>query len=127
DQRYRILADYDLNLKIFEDSSLKSFFIDKTVSLFCSDGISNRTIDYAFFSERKDYFINYCGFLRTDKRLAKYYFFIGVTLVLKRKFKAGASSILHAIIFGKNRFYYFSLAVDFILSLVGIRKKYKYV
>jgi len=126
-QRYKILADYDLNLKIFEDSSIHKIYIDKTISLFSGDGISKRTIDYAFFSEKKEYLINHCKVLRTDKRMAKYYFFIGVTLVLKQKYKVGALSILHAIIFSKKRFYYFSLTVDFILGMVGIRKKYKYV
>lgn len=126
-QRYKILADYDLNLKIFGDQSLQKMFIDIPVSIFGNNGISNRTIDYNFFSEKKEYFINQCKILPTDKRLAKYYFFTGVVLISKKSFKAGTANIFHSIIFTQNRFYYFLLTIDFILGLFGIRKKYKYV
>ncbi len=126
-QQYRILADYDLNLKIFEDSSLQKRFVTNTVSSFCNSGISNRTIDYRFFSEKKDYFINQRKFSKTDKRIAKYYFYSGVALVLKKNFRAGSANIFHAIIFSQNRFYYLMMTLDFILSMLWIRKKYKYV
>jgi glycosyltransferase involved in cell wall biosynthesis len=126
-QQYKILADYDLNLKIFEDSSLQKKFVTNTVSSFCNNGISNRTIDYKFFSEKKDYFIKQQKLLKTDKRIAKYYFYSGVALVLKKNFRTGSANIFHAIIFSQNRFYYLMLTLDFILSMLGIRKKYKYV
>ena len=127
DLRYKILADYDLHLKIFGDQSLQKMFIDIPVSIFGNKGISNRTIDYNFFSEKKEYFINQCKILPTDKRLAKYFFFTGVALISKKSFKEGTANIFHSIIFSQNRFYYFLLTIDFILGLFGIRKKYKYV
>lgn len=127
DQRYKILADYDLNLKIFEDQSLQKVFMNIPISLFCNNGISNRTIDYNFFSEKKNHFINHCQLLPTDKKLAKYYFYIGVALVLKKDFRVGVANIFHSIIFSQNKFYYFMLTIDFILGLLGIGKKYKYV
>lgn len=124
---YKILADYDLNLRIFEDQDLQKRFINHTVSSFCSNGISNRTIDYSFFKEKKEYFINHCKLSSKDKRLAKYYFFTGVALVLKKNLGKGAGNICHAIIFSTNSFYYFLLTIDFIFSLIGLRKKYKFV
>ncbi len=126
-QRYKILADYDLNLKIFEDNSLKKKFINKTIAFFCKNGISRRTIDHNFFTEKKDYFINQYKFLRTNKKIAKYYFFSGVALVLKKNIREGSSNILHAIIFSQNRFNFFLLTISFVLSLFGFGKKYKYV
>ncbi len=127
DLRYKILADYDLNLKIFEDLSLQKKFINKTIASFCNNGISNRTIDYNFFREKKDYFINHCNISKKDKLLAKYFFFSGVALVLKKNFRVGVSNILHATIFSETRLYYFLLTGSFILSIVGIGKRYKYV
>ncbi len=127
DQRYKILADYDLNLKIFEDRSLQKVFVDIPICLFFNNGISNRTIDYNFFSEKKDYFINNCHLLPTDKRLSKYFFFVGVALVLKKNFREGAANIFHSIFFSQNRFYYFLLTIDFLFGRIGIGKKYKYV
>lgn len=127
DQRYKILADYDLNLKIFEDPSLQKVFINIPVSLFFNNGISNRTIDYNFFSEKKDYFINHYKLLPTDKRLAKYYFFVGIALVLKKNPRSGAANIFHSIFFSQNRFYYFMLTIDFLIGMLGIGKRYKYV
>lgn len=126
-EKYKVLADYDLNLKIFEDQSLKKVFINTPISLFCNNGISNRTIDYSFFLEKKDYFINYNKLSPADKRLAKYHFYLGIALVLKKNTRMGAGNIFRSIIFSKNRFYYFLLTIDFILGMIGIGKKYKYV
>lgn len=127
DERYKVLADYDLNLKIFEDRSLRKVFVNDLVSLFSNNGISNRTIDYKFFSEKKDYFINHCQLDPTDKRLAKYYFYTGIVLLLKKNFRIGLVHIFRSIVFSQNRFYYFLLTTNFILGMIGIVRKYKYV
>jgi len=122
--RYKILADYDLNLRIFEDLSIEKKFIDHPVAVFSSKGISNRTIDYTFFSEKLSWFTTTKGLLKTDPRLAKYYFFTGVALILKKQYKAGFKKILHPLVYSKRRFFYLLLTGDFFLSLAGLRKKY---
>ena len=127
DLHYKILADYDMNLKIFEDTGIQKKFIDKKIAIFSSGGISNRTIDYLFFSEKLAYFTSTHSLVKTDKRLAKYYFFTGVALILKREYLKGIKNIIHPVMYGGRRFYYFMLIGSFILSLAGIGKKYKYV
>lgn len=127
DFRYKILADYDLNLKIFKDQSIIKEFIDTPISIFNTRGVSNRTIDYLFFTEKKNTFIQSDGISKNDKMLAKYYFFSGVAMVLKKNYVTGFKNIFHPVIHSNNRLYYFLLAVNFILTFTGLGKKYKYV
>ena len=127
DLRFKILADYALNLKSFEDNSTRKLYIDKVVATYCSTGVSNRTIDYLFFSEQLAYFILQHGLSKTDKRLAKYYFFIGVTMVLKKNYASGFKNLLHPILYGGKRFYHFLLVCNFLLTLAGFGRKFKYV
>lgn len=127
DTRYKILADYDLNLKIFEQEGFQKKFINTPISIFCSSGTSNRTIDYLFFSDKLALFISESGLSKTDKRLAKYYFFIGVAKVLKREYASGFKNLLHPIFYGGRRFYYTILLGHFLLTMAGFGRKYKYV
>lgn len=127
DLRYKILADYDLNLKIFEDPTIKKLYLDKVIATYCSTGISNRTIDYLFFSEKLAYFISQLGLTKTDKRLAKYYFFIGVSMVLKKKYGIGYKNLAHPILYGGRRLHYFLQVGNFMLTLAGFGRKFKSV
>ena len=127
DTRYKILADYDLNLKIFEQAVVEKKFINTAIAIFCSTGTSNRTIDYLFFTEKLAWFIDHHGLSKTDKRLAKYYFFIGVAMVLKKNYSKGFRNLVHPIIYGGRRLYYFLLVGHFLLTLAGVGRKYKYV
>lgn len=127
DLTYKILADYDLNLKIFETPEFNKKFLDKEFSIFNSRGVSNRTIDVAFFSNRLTYFINEVGLLKTDKRLGKYYFFVGVAEVLRKKYFKGAVNMMHPVLYGGRRFYYFMVGCNVLLTFIGIGRKFKYV
>lgn len=127
DERYKVLADYDLNLKIFEDNSLHKKFINKVVAIVCNTGLSHRAVDQNFFHDKKAYFINHNKFLSTDKKIAQYYFFSGLSFLIKKKTKSGFSNILHGIFFGRNRFNYLLVTTDCLLGMMGIRKRYKCV
>lgn len=125
--RYKILADYDLNLKIFEQDKVQKQFINKEIAVFCSTGVSNRTIDYLFFSDKLSYFISTNRLSKKDKRLAKYYFFIGVTMILGKRYGKGFENLMHPLIYGGRRIYFLLLFGHFILTMIGAGKKYKYV
>lgn len=127
DIRYKILADYDLNLRIFERPEVLSTFIPKTITVFNSKGVSNRTIDTPFFTDKLSYFIREKKLSKNDTRLGKYYFFVGISLVLKKEKLKGLQYILHSIIYGERKFYYFMLAVNFLLTQIGFGRKFKYV
>lgn len=127
DLKYKVLADYDLNLRIFETPGLRKKFIDKELSVFNSKGISNRLIDVAFFTDKLAYFIDHIGLSKTDKRLGKYYFFIGVAQLLKKQYFTGIRNMIHPVIFGGRRIYYFMVACNVILTFFGIGRKFKYI
>lgn len=123
--RYKILADYDLNLKVFEDESLKKHYLDKTIATFSTKGLSQRTIDYNFFNDKKKYFINQQKISKYDKDIAQYFFFLGLALLIKKKFNPGLSNVVHGIVYSRRRLFYLLITVDYVLSIMGIRKRYK--
>lgn len=124
-ERYKILADYDLNLKIFEDTTLKKIYTDQVVSYISNKGLSHRTIDLQFFVDRKYYYLKVKMIHRTDQRIAQYYFFYGMGQSLKKNYWTGLKNIIHGIIFGKLRLRYFLITMDCLCGKLGIRQKYK--
>ena len=126
-EKYKILADYDLNLQIFEHDDSHTLFIDKVVANFSARGISYRTIDYEFFSDKLNFFIQEKGLSKKDSRLANYYFFIGISLILKGNNWKGINNIKKAIFCSNNKLYFLLHSCNFILAQLGYGRKYECV
>lgn len=126
-EQYKILADYDLNLQIFEHDDSYTLFINKVIANFSARGISYRTIDYQFFNDKLLFFINEKGLSSKDARLANYYFFIGISLILKGNRWSGISSITKAIFCTNKKMYYLLHVGNFMLAQLGVGRKYECV
>ena len=122
---YKILADYDINLRIFRDAGIEKKYIPVTVSLFNDKGVSSTIIDKNFFRDQLHYFLHSGEFSRKSAALQKYFFFHGFSLVLQKKWMAGLKDIIHSLLNGHRRFYYFLVMGKFFLSMAGIGKKIK--
>ena len=125
DLHYPVLADYDLNLRIFERRDADTFFIDKVIAVFSSRGVSNRTLDAAFFTDklevlRKQHHIN-----ARDQRLAHYYFYSGMAYWLKKNYVRGIRNMLHPMFFSHRRLHYALHAAAFLLAQLGIGRKFR--
>jgi glycosyltransferase involved in cell wall biosynthesis len=122
--QYKILADYYLNLKIFEQGLFKTTFVDTAIVTFNSKGLSNRTVDFLFFNNQLAYFIKVKNIHKNTPYLAKYYFFIGVGYILQKQYFIGLKHLLQAIKISNKKSYSFMLVIDFLLGKIHLRKKY---
>jgi glycosyltransferase involved in cell wall biosynthesis len=122
--QYKVLADYFLNLTIFEHELYTTTFIDKVIVIFNAKGLSNRTIDFQFFYTQLNYFIEIKRINKKDPILAKYYFFIGVGFILSKAYKKGINNLLHSVLYSNNKVFYTLLIIDFLLSKLRLRKNY---
>jgi glycosyltransferase involved in cell wall biosynthesis len=121
--KYKILSDYDFNLKIFRDSSLNTLYISKVITLYNDKGLSNQVIDGNFYEDQLNYFLEVDKLSVNDPRLQKYFFFYGFAQFLKNEKIAGLKNILYSLTFGKRKLYYFLVSVKYFLSLVGVFKR----
>ncbi|MBB1284664.1 glycosyltransferase [Flavisolibacter sp. BT320] len=74
--KYKILADYDFNLRCFFSHRVKVKYIDMTVAYFSDGGISNTIVDDIFYSDysNKAEIVKKVGYKKlTIKELRPYY------------------------------------------------------
>lgn len=127
DTRYKILSDYDLNLRIFEDVTVKKLYLPVTICLFNDKGTSNNSIDSAFFRDKLKQLSGTQQVKRQRKILQKYNFYHGFVLLLRDKKLRGLSLCLKAFSSGPRKFYYLLVFCKFMLSRIGIGNKIKIV
>lgn len=87
--RYKILADYDLNLRIFRDASLIKQYIPEVITLYDDRGISNTVIDAQFFSDQLNHFIFKEKIPPKSPQLQHYFFYDGFAKLLQKRPVAG--------------------------------------
>ena len=121
--KYKILADYELNLRIFREPSLLKKYVPGVVTLYNDKGISKQVIDGNFYEDQLEYLLNTEKISSKDYRLQTYFFFNGFAQFLQNEKITGLNNILYALMFGKRKFYYFLVSVKYFLSLLGFGKK----
>ena len=123
--RYPILADYELNLRIFRDGSVIKHYIPLNTTLFNDKGVSNVSIDAAFFEDQLNYLLQTEKIPARDPRLQQYYFYKSFSGILNGKWRTGIPLLLKALTSGKRKLYFFLVSIKFFLSMFGIGKKIK--
>lgn len=121
--KYKILADYELNLRIFRDPGFKKEFVPEIITLYNDKGLSNQVIDGNFYQDQLEYFINIDNIPAKDDRLQTYFFFYGFARFIKNDIFAGLKIIIYSLTFGKRKFYYFLVSIKYFLSLLGFGRK----
>lgn len=121
--RYKILADYYFNLQVFRDDSVTKKYIPATITLYNDKGISNTSIDRHFFNDMYAHLLSIERMNPRTPEIQQYFFYKGFCALHDKKYASGLNKIVHAIIFGKRKAFYFLVAVKFMLSFAGIGKK----
>lgn len=76
--KYKALADYDLNIKLYSDRNFGFKYIHKTIALYNDEtGFSSTTIDYAFISDKPKIIFKYFS-------LYHFLIYLYVKLILKK-------------------------------------------
>lgn len=128
DTKYKILADYDLNLKVFKDEKIKKKYIDMDICLFNDKGgASNITIDSSFFKDKLAYFRNIERFSSAHPALQQYNFYYGIVQLIRDKKTAGFRYCIRSFISGDRKVFYILVFIKFLLGAMGLLKKIKFV
>lgn len=121
--KYPILADFELNLRIFRDPTITKKYIPQVITIYNDKGISNNIIDGNFFKDQLEYFLMIDKISPKDRRLQPYFFYYGFAEFLNKKRIEGLKNIIYALTFGKRKFYYFLVSGKYALSFLKIGKK----
>lgn len=117
DTRYKILSDYEYNLRVFKMPGVTKKFIPVDVCLFNDKGgASNTVIDGVFFKNMLEKFVKEEGFSPGSGKLQKYNFFYGISLLFSRGSNGGWRYITRALLNGPRKFYYLLVLFKMILS-----------
>ncbi len=127
-RKYKVLADYDLNLRIFENEDILKNYLPIPVCLFNDKGgASNISIDSAFFADKLRQFSGNTNLPFSKATLQQYYFYTGFVWLMRDKNAKGLLYCLQAFIAGPRKFFYSLVFVKLLLSYVGLGKKIKIV
>ena len=128
DLRYKILADYDLNLRIFRSRQNSTRYVKQIISIYNDKGgASNIVIDSAFFRDKLESFVNSEGISPQSPLLQQYYFYTGFCMLLAAEVKKGLLYCLRAFFSGKRKIFFFLIFWKFLLSRFGIGQRIKIV
>lgn len=128
DLRYKILADYDLNLRIFRNAGIEKNYIPVDICLFNDKGgASNITIDSAFFADKLSGFLKQDKIPERDPALQQYYFYNGVVMLARDRKIEGIQYCIISFTSGSKKIFYVLVFIKFALSFFGLGKRVKIV
>jgi glycosyltransferase involved in cell wall biosynthesis len=122
--RYSILADYEMNLRLFRQPALKMQYQPVIVTLFNDKGASNVTIDKYFHGDMLQYFLTNDKIPFYSPLLQQYHFYYGYICVSNKQVLKGVKHILVSWVTGKRKLFFFLLTGKFFIMNL-LNKKIK--
>ncbi len=120
--RYSILADYEMNLRLFRQSTLKMQYVPAIITLFNDKGASNVTIDKYFHGDMLEYFLRNDKIPFSSPLLQQYHFYYGYICMFSKQVLKGAKHIIMSWVTGKRKLFFFLLTGKFLFMCLGNRK-----
>lgn len=114
--RYSILADYELNLRVFRQPLLQTKYTPVIVTLFNDKGASNTTIDKYFHGDLLQFFLQTEKIPIFSPLLQQYYFYYGYISVFNNHIFSGLKHIIVSWFTGKRKFFFFLLTGKFFVT-----------
>ena len=122
--RYQVLADFDMNIKVFKNNSIRKKYIPKIITLFNDQGTSNSVLDKYFYSDMLSVFQKEKDFDFLSPYLQRYYFYCGINNLCSNKIMQALKQIPLSWIIGRRKLFYFLFTFKFLLRII-IRDKIK--
>ena len=120
--RYPILADYEMNLRLFRQPAGRTKYVPAIVTLFNDKGASNVTIDRYFHGDMLDYFLASDRLSSFSPLLQQYHFYYGYVSLFNKQVLKGSRHILMSWLSGKRKLFFFLLTGKFLLMNLGNKK-----
>ncbi len=120
--KYKILGDYDLNLRVFKDTSLQKCYLKKVVSLYNNKGLSSYVLDYTFHAHVLNIFAKNKENLLFIPELQQHHFYYGIINLYRKNILVGAKHIFTSWVCGKRKIFYFLFTAKFLLRILAFQK-----
>jgi glycosyltransferase involved in cell wall biosynthesis len=119
---YKILGDFDFNIRVFESSELKRQYINQTIALYNNKGLSSYTLD-------KEFHVHILNTFLKDKKksfftpqLQQHHFYFGIINLCNWKLFVGVKHIITSWLCGKRKLFYFLFTGKFLLRILSFQK-----
>ena len=122
--RYQVLADFDMNIRVFKNESIQKKYIPKIITLFNDKGTSNSVLDKYFYSDMLSVFQKEKDFNNRSPYLQRYYFYCGIINLCSNKIMQAFKQIPLSWIIGRRKLFYFLFTFKFLLRIL-VRDKIK--
>ena len=119
---YKILGDFDFNLRAFENTTLKSQYVKKTISLYNNKGLSSYTLDKNFHAQVLNTFLKDKNKSFFTPELQQHHFYFGIINLCHWKLFTAIKHIATSWFFGKRKLFYFLFTGKFLLRIISFQK-----
>jgi glycosyltransferase involved in cell wall biosynthesis len=116
--RYQVLADFDMNIRVFQNESIRKKYIPKIITLFNDKGTSNSVLDRYFYSDMLSVFQKEKEFNFRSPYLQRYYFYSGIVNLCSNKTMLAFKQIPLSWIIGRRKLFYFLFTFKFLLRIL---------
>lgn len=119
---YKILGDFDYNLRAFENTTLKSQHVKKIISLYNNKGLSSYTLDKNFHAQVLNTFLKDKNKSFFTPELQQHHFYFGIINLCHWKLFTAIKHIATSWFFGKRKLFYFLFTGKFLLRIISFQK-----
>ncbi len=119
---YKILGDFDFNIRVFENSTLEKQYINQTIALYNNKGLSSYTLDKEFHSHILHIFLEDKKKPFFTPELQQHHFYFGIINLCNWKIFIAAKHIISSWLCGKRKLFYFLFTGKFLLRILSFQK-----
>ncbi len=116
--RYQVLADFDMNIRVFQNESIRKKYVSKIITLFNDKGTSNSVLDKYFYSDMLSVFQKEKDFNNRSPYLQRYYFYCGIINLCSNEIMLAFKQIPLSWIIGRRKLFYFLFTFKFLLRIL---------
>jgi hypothetical protein len=100
--RYKVWADYEMNLRWFANSNIKSVYVNRIISLYGEDGFSKGQSDKQFIKDARRLYSGNFHMARNDRVLNEGIYRIGLSEIEKRDLILGIKYVFVSLYYLKK-------------------------
>ena len=119
---FKILGDFDFNLRVFENTTLKTLYIKKIISLYNNKGLSSYTLDKNFHALVLNTFLKDKNESLFTPELQQHHFYFGIISLYNCKIFSATKHIIISWLCGKRKLFYFLFTGKFLLRIMSFQK-----
>lgn len=123
DLKYKLWADYEMNLRWFENPNIKSVHIDKVISIYGEDGLSKGQSDHHFIRDARIIYSQNFKLAKNDRILNEGIYKIGLSEIEKRDLILGIKHVIVSFYYLKKIYLLKNLIVYTIRRILKVTSR----